>query len=129
VAQGASPPTGHSVLSITLTRPPSATTLSSLRKSAIGVGRRNQAADEIATPQLRAAACASTSAVRRLATAPPCRPVKGPAASGDGRQWWGASRASKIGKARFPEVKYIELSGNLGDNFHDHKRDFVTSDE
>ena len=67
------------------------TTDSFVRKSAIGVGRRNQAADEIAAPQLRLP-CASTSAVSRLATAPPCRPAKGPAASGVGRQWFGVQR-------------------------------------
>jgi hypothetical protein len=74
------------VLSITLTRPPSLITLISLRRSAIGVGRRNHAADDIAVPQLRTPACASISAVSRLAMAPPCKPAKGPAASGDGRQ-------------------------------------------
>jgi hypothetical protein len=77
---------GHSVLSITLTRPPSLTTESSVRKSVIGVGRRNQAEAEIAAPHFRSPACASISAVKRLATAPPCSPANGPAASAEGFQ-------------------------------------------
>ena len=96
VAQGWSSPTGHSVLSITLTRPPSLTTESSVRKSVIGVGRRNQAEAEIAVPHLRISACASISAVNRLATAPPCSPANGPAASAEGFQWWGRPEGSKI---------------------------------
>ncbi len=86
VAQGCSSFAGHSVLSITLTRPPSLTTESSVRKSVIGVGRRNQAEADIAVPQFRAPASASTSAVSRLATAPPCNPANGPAASAEGFQ-------------------------------------------
>jgi hypothetical protein len=81
-AQGWSSLADHNVLSITLTRPPSVRTASSVRNSVIGVGRRNQADDAIAVPHLRSAASASISAVSRLATAPPCRPANGPAARG-----------------------------------------------
>ena len=52
-AQGWSSPSGQSVLSITLTRPPSVTTDSPVRKTVIGVGRRNQADEAIAVPHFR----------------------------------------------------------------------------
>ena len=86
VAHGNSASIGHSVLSMTLTRPPSVTTLSCVRRFAIGVGRRNHAVTETAVPHFRCADMASTSAVSRLTTAPPCKPAKGPAASAEGRQ-------------------------------------------
>ena len=97
VAQGWSSSAGHNELSITLTRPPSVTTDSPVRKTVIGVGRRNQADDAIAVPHCRWSASASTSAVNRLATAPPCRPAKGPAASGVGCQRLGPT-GSKMAK-------------------------------
>ena len=108
VAQGASSPAAHSVLSITLTRPPSLTTERCVRNSAIGVGRRNQAEADIAVPQFRCSASRSISAVSRLATAPPCNPANGPAASAEGCQWCGVFAGSKIAKADIPEVKDIE---------------------
>ena len=46
-------------------------------------------------PICRWSASASTSAVSRLATAPPCRPAKGPAASGVGCQRLGAERVRR----------------------------------
>jgi hypothetical protein len=81
---------------MTLTRPPSVRTVRCVRKSAIGVGRKNHAVAETAVPQFRPAEIASISAVRRLATAPPCRPANGPAAKAEGRQWLGVPSRSKI---------------------------------
>jgi hypothetical protein len=101
-----------------------------VRNSVIGVGRKNQADAAIAVPQLRAAASASISAVSRLATAPPCKPATGPAASAEGCQWWGAVKGSKIAKetakADIPEVKDIECWENLADDSAYRKRDFIT---
>jgi hypothetical protein len=90
------------VLSITLTRPPSVKVEIRVRNSALGVGRRNQAEADIAVPQFRTSASRSISAVSRLATAPPCNPANGPAASAEGRQWCGVSNGSKIAKADIP---------------------------
>ena len=86
VAQGASSPAAHSVLSITLTRPPSVD--DGKLRAQFRHRRRAQepGRGEIAVPHFRCPACASTSAVSRLATAPPCSPRKGPAASAEGCQ-------------------------------------------
>src|SRR4051794_13720787 len=127
-AQGWSSSAGHNVLSITLMRPPSLTTASSVRNSVIGVGRRNHADDAIAVPQLRSSASASISAVSKLATAPPCRPAKGPAASGVGCQRWGPI-GSKMAKVRYPAMRNVERRINLAEALTSSKRDFLTSDE
>src|SRR6266581_240839 len=97
---------------MTLTRPPSVTTLSCVRRFAIGVGRRNHAVTETAVPHFRCADIASTSAVSRLATAPPCNPANGPAARAEGCQQFGAASGSKIAKAMSSGEKYWVLVQN-----------------
>src|SRR5581483_5577574 len=92
VAQGAASPSTYSMLSTTLTRPPSITLVARVRKVATGVGRRNQVVTLMADPQPLWAARASSSAVSSPAIAPPCSPLNGPAASGDGCQWPGSSK-------------------------------------
>src|SRR5207253_10619667 len=110
--QGCASPSGHSVLSTTLTRPPSVRTASWVRKLAIGVGRRNHAVAETAVPHFRSSARASTSAASRLATAPPCSPANGPAARAEGCQQFGAASGSKIAKAISSGEKYWVLVQN-----------------
>src|SRR5205814_9136043 len=90
------PPPGHDVLSTTPTRPPSGRPSSRGRAAATVVGRKNHAETETAVPHFRSPAMASTSALNRLAIAPPCKPANGPAAKAEGCQRFGAPRDSKI---------------------------------
>ena len=71
----------------------------------------NHAEADIAVPQLRGPASASTSAVSRLATAPPCNPAKGPAASAVGFQRLGAFKGSKMATGGYPsDEEYCALN-------------------
>ena len=125
VAQGCASLSGHSVLSTTLTRPPSVRTASWVRKLAIGVGRRNHAVAETAVPHFRSSARTSTSAVSRLATAPPCSPANGPAARAEGCQQFGAASGSKIAKAISSGEKYWVLV-QMNDKNRHNKGYFIT---
>ncbi|HEY3030570.1 MAG TPA: hypothetical protein VGJ68_10375 [Bradyrhizobium sp.] len=67
---------------------------------------------ETAVPHFRSSAKASTSAVNRLATAPPCNPANGPAAKAEGCQQFGAASGSKIAKEMSSGEKYWVLAQN-----------------